>query len=561
MQNKKENPLAFWIGVIRGVVVLLFLIGWIAACNMGVDPEPEPEDTNNLIVQPVVVSATGMQELTNELNQSVAPLKDGGFAIVWTAGDSISSWSVMMQWVDAQGNLRQQNGAQRITLSNEDVRDAVVIARPAGGVYVAFSQVDGQAYQVKVQAFDQTMTPLWPEPVHTSIFAGSWETQTEPCLAPAPSGGVYVSYGCHNESEKYNVKCQQLDTAGNRMWGETGITLCANYGFVTYPRAVPDNSGGLYVFWLNLRDISAPVRERVLVEGQHIVAAGSKTWGNEPKVIHTTNTLARSGYSYTDFMAAPDGLGGAIVAWYDDLDIHDSQWDVLAQKVNIDGVLIWNQGVILNDASRNYGPDHIIAANDGGVFISLREYISESAFRLWIQRLGANGEKLWGISGIELSNPDEQRLNYKVYGYFTGKYLNLCWTCQSVPYTYDFDVVMARLKADGTLMDPPGGVVLDDTVDKQFSRGMVYNEVSREYFVLWEDSRRSLTWDDFDIYGAILKNGASSPASTQISCPVSRLSPARKPAAQIPFRFGNKELPPHRSFYLPGQKVVYREEK
>ena len=160
-----------------------------------------------------------------------------------------------------------------------------------------------------------------------------------------------------------------------------------------------------------------------------------------------------------------------------------------------------------------------------------------------------------------MSNPNEPRLNYSVYGYFTGKFLNLSWTRQSAPYTFDFDVVMARFKADGTLMDPAGGVLVDNTVDKQFTRGMVFNEVSREYFVLWEDSRRSLSWDDFDIYGAILKNGASAPASTQISCPVSRSAPARIPAAQIPFRLGDKELTPHRSFYLPGQKVVYREEK
>jgi hypothetical protein len=560
-RNKKEKPTANWIEVIHSAALLLFLIGWIAACNRGTDSEPEPEDTNNLIAQPVVVSATEIQELTNELNQSVAPLKDGGFAIVWTAGEQISNRAVMMQWVDAQGNLRQQNGALRINLSNDDARDAIVIARPAGGVYVAFSQVDGQAYAVKVQAFDQTMTPLWPEPVNASIFYGGWESQTEPCLTAAPHGGIYVNYGCLNESEKFNIKCQQLDTAGNRLWGEAGITLGANYGFVTYPRAVPDNSGGLYVFWLNLGNIHAPVPEYVLVEGQHIAATGSKTWGNEPKVIHTTNIPAQSGYSYTDFMAAPDGLGGAIVAWYDDLDINDSQLDVLAQKVNIDGVLIWDQGVIPGDITRNCQPDSIIASNDGGVFISFREYVSPSVLRLWMQRLGANGEKLWGNIGIELSNPDKPRLNYKVYGYFTGKFLNLCWTLQAVPYTFDFDVVMARLKADGILMDPAGGVVVDNTVDKQFTRGMVYNEVSGEYFVLWEDSRRSLTWDDFDIYGAILKKASSSPASTPISYPVTRSLPAKKSAAQIFFRFGNKKLLQQRSFYLPGEKVVYREEK
>jgi hypothetical protein len=322
-----------------------------------------------------------------------------------------------------------------------------------------------------------------------------------------------------------------------------------------------DNSGGLYVFWMNLGDTQAPVREHVAVEGQHIAAAGRKSWGNGPKVIHTTHIVAQPGYSYTYFMAAPDGLGGAVVTWFDDLDPNDLQLDVLAQKVNSAGVLLWDQGVILNDASRNCELDHIIAANDGGVFISCREYISPAIFRLWMQRLGGRGEKLWGHDGIELSNPNEPRANYNAYGYFTGKFLNLCWTRQAVPYTYDFDVVMARLKADGTAMDPAGGVIVDDTADKQFTRGMVYNEASGEYFLLWEDSRRSLTWDDFDIYGAILKKGTSFSDSAQIGNPAVRSLPAKKPAAPAFFNFRNQGSLLQRPFYLPGQKVVYREEQ
>ncbi len=557
MKHIKKRAFAeCWIGGIRGVLVLFFLIGWLGACKVASDPEPEPVDTNNLTVQAVTVSDTVIQDVTSQLRQSVAPLKDGGFAIVWLAGE-FPSRDVRIQWVDAQGNRRLEQGGKSIIFNYGDADSAIVIARPGGGVYVAFSHFDGLVTQVKVQAFDETMTPLWPEPAAASDY-GSGELQLEPCLALVPSGGVYVSYSCYNSIEKYQVKCQRLDTDGNRMWGETGISLCANYVFVTYSRAIPDNSGGLFVFWKNLRDGFAPepLRDPVLVEGQHLTSSGNKTWGNEPKIIHTTNSLATIGYTYTELMAVPDGLGGAIVSWTEDMDHSDGQLDVLAQKVNTAGTLLWNNGVILSDPTQFSALDGIIEANDGGVFISFGEYISESAIRLWMQRLGANGEKLWGTYGIELSNPNGQRNNYGVYGYFTGKYLNLCWTYQPVPYNFDFDVMMARLKADGTLMDPPGGVALDNTEDKQFSRGMVYNEVSGEYFVLWEDSRRSRTWDDFDIYGAILKKSTSS-ISTQLSSPATPLSPAKKPYSPGSFRMDNNYLDPHRPFGLPGQKVVH----
>lgn len=551
---KKNDSVAYCVNGIRGVLVLFFLIGWLGACKVASDPEPEPVDNNNLTVQAVTVTDTVIQDVTSQLRQSVAPLKNGGFAIVWLAGD-FPSRDVRIQWVDAQGNRRLEEGGKSIIFNYGDADSAIVIARPGGGVYVAFSHFDGLATQVEVQSFDETMTPLWPEPVAASDY-GSGEYQVEPCLALAPSGGVYVSYCCYNSIEKYHVKCQRLDTAGNRMWGDTGITLCANYVFATYSRAIPDNSGGLFVFWKNLRNYNAPVLDPVLVEGQHLTSSGNKTWGNEPKIIHTTNSLATNGYSYTELQAVPDGLGGAIISWTEDMDHSDGQLDVLAQKVNTAGELLWNNGVILSDPAQFSLLDGIIEANDGGVFISFLDYLSETALRLIIQRLGANGEKLWGTYGIELSNPNEQRQNYAVYGYFTGKYLNLCWTYQPVPNNMDFDVMMARLKADGTLMDPPGGVALDNTEDKQFSRGMVFNEVSGEYFVLWEDSRRSQTWDDFDIYGAILKKSAPS-ISTQLSSPATLLSPAKKPYSPGSFRMDKNYLDTRQLFELPGQKVVH----
>jgi hypothetical protein len=564
-QVKKRESMVYWIGVARAVLLIFFMVVWIGACNVGTDqtpepkPDPEPEDTNNLTTQLVVVTNTDRHEVVNESRQCVAPLTDGGFVIVWTVG-VYPHRDVMMQRVDSQGNLCLKKGGRPVTFSDGDSYNPVVIARPDGGVYVAFSYANEQAIRVKVQGFDKTMTPLWPEPVAASIHKAIWEAQTEPCLTLAPDGGVYVNYCCYIVEEKPQIQCQRLNASGKRMWGEKGISLCGNNEIVSYSRAVPDNSGGLYIFWKNLRDYYASALDPVLIEGQHLTSAGKKTWGNEPKIIRTTNSLATNFYDYFELMAVPDGFGRAIVAWTEHTDTSNSQKEVLAQKVNTDGALLWNNDLILSDPNEYCELDCVIAANDGGVFISTHNFTGASSTRLQMQKLGGDGGKLWGAYGIELSKTEAQGLNYGVYGYFTGKYLNVCWVCQSVPYAPDFKVVMARLEANGTLMDAPGGVVLDNIEEKQFSRGMVYNEFSKEYFVLWEETRLSYPLDNYDIGGAILKKSASS-TSAQLSYPAAPLSTAKMPYLPGPFRIDNNGLYPQQPFDLPGQKVVRREDK
>lgn len=538
---------------VAGTLLLVILLGASGACDRGT--EPEPEDPNILVAQPLLISATAQQELANELNQSVAPLSDGGFAIVWMRGAEIGERHVMTQWLDSRGNLRRPDGPLRVTSYLDQAGDSVVTARRDGGAYVAFSQVDGMAFQVKVQAFDENMTPLWTAPVRAAIHAGGWESQGEPSLAPAPSGGAFVSFNTCNERDGWGIKCQHIDPLGARAWGDEGIVLGAHYGFVSFPKAVADGSGGVYVFWLNLGHTGAPIPEMVRVEGQHLDGEGNKLWGDGPLLIHATHSGAVNGYSYTDYSAAADGLGGAVVACYDDLDHGDGQIDVLAQRVNAAGELLWGQGVLPGDASRDCQPDGIIAGTDGGAFVSYREWVSESVSRLWMQRLGANGEKQWGEKGSELSDPNAPRMTYSAYGHFTGSHLNLCWTRQASPYTFDFDVMMGRFKKDGTAMDPLGGMVIDDSDDKQFTRGMAYNPVSESYFTLWEDSRRSRTWDDFDIYGAVLRKAASAAAA-----PLSRSAPpaafARRQADGVPFRDGKGMTSWRRAGRMPGERTV-----
>ncbi len=496
---------------------LFFLLALLSSCDR--DSGPEPEDPEALVAQVVTVAVTPQTEGANWLNQSVAPLGDGGFAVVWNQGDT---WSdIMMQWLDADGKPRLPSGPLKVTAYQGDTRDAVVIGRESGGAYVAFSQVDHHALQVKVQAFDRDMAPLWLAPKPSVTHSGS-EDQYEPCLALAPEGGVFVCFHFVGETNGNGIKCQRIDVDGTRAWGDEGIVLSRRNGGVSYPIGVADGMGGVYVFWLSIGNRDAVPPEGRQIEGQHLDLAGKKLWGDAPLVIARLGVSAEDGYSYTDYLAVADGRGGAIVSWNGDLDPGDYHVDTLVQRVNGSGQLLWGEGVPAGGPNQNCRLERLISARDGGVYVAYEDQVDAFGHtRLHVQRLGMVGKKIWGDSGIAIANTSEPSGNYDVYGCFTGSYLSLAWTRQAYLDNYDANVVACRFKKDGTAMDPPDGVMLDGTRGEQNTQGMCFDPVSQSAFVLWVDSPGRGRGDGSDLYGAILVKPAAAATSPPLPALVS----------------------------------------
>lgn len=500
------------------MLLLFFLLALLSSCER--DSGPGPEAPDDLVAQLVVVATTPEPEGANWLNQSVAPLADGGFAAVWKQGDARSD--IMMQWLDGEGKPRRPAGPLQVTAYRGDFRDAVVIGRESGGAYVAFSQADPHGSWIKVQAFNRDMAPLWLAP-QPSVTQNGHENQYEPSLAPAPEEGVFVGFHFHGEANGSGIKCQRFDMDGARDWGEEGIVLSRGGGFVSYPIAVADGLGGVYVFWLSLGNRDAVPPEGRQIEGQHLDLAGNKLWGDAPLVIARLGVSAEDGYGYSDYLAVADGRGGAIVSWNGDLDPGDYHIDTLVQRVSGSGQLLWGEGVPAGGPNQNCRLERLVSARDGGVFVAYEDRVDAFGHtRLHVQRVGMAGKKIWGDSGIAIANTSEPAGNYDVYGCFTGSYLGLAWTRQAYLDDYDANVVACRFKKDGTAMDPPDGVVLDGTRGEQNTQGMCFDPVSQSAFVLWVDFPRLGRADISDLYGAIL----GKPVAAATSPPLPALASA-----------------------------------
>jgi len=103
-----------------------------------------------------------------------------------------------------------------------------------------------------------------------------------------------------------------------------------------------------------------------------------------------------------------DGFGGALVVWQD---TRGGDWDIYAQRISADGVLLWDtNGVAVCTASGDQEYPIIINDGYGGAFIAWEDKRSSSTPDIYAQKISPSGNPMWEINGVPVVNaPNHQR--------------------------------------------------------------------------------------------------------------------------------------------------------
>jgi hypothetical protein len=269
----------------------------------------------------------------------------GGAYYAWTFRDRFSQNVKVVRLLPNVVNAAGWPGngiyarQMQFTLGQEPVACA---ADGAGGVFVVFPIY--RQYDMTVVRFspDGTVTAGWPAPVTSHT-----EGLTAPGIVPDGSGGAFVAWQDEPAGSFARTYAQHLDAAGVVAPGwpvdglvvspfptEAGIERPTNFDAATLGLSsiVSDGAGGAFVAWTDHRSGNADVYL------QHLVADGIA--GGWP-----ADGLALSGAAGDQSLPtlAPDGSGGAFVAWEDR---RFGEADVFAQHVLPDGGLAhdWPEG-------------------------------------------------------------------------------------------------------------------------------------------------------------------------------------------------------------------------
>lgn len=187
------------------------------------------------------------------------------------------------------------------------------------------------------------------------------------------------------------------------------VDTAADVGLTKLMVPVLENGGkdGVIVAWTQSDvNFSDGIRARKLVDPETAWPAEPDTLGDAWGLVSVIDPaqLGLATMQICRIATVPDGAGGAIIAWIDNRIRSDTEafYRVFAQRIDTDGNLLWStDGIEVSGDLFTYGCYwwsrlYLAADGAGGAVIAWNDGDS----RQWVQRLGADGDALWGDAGV-----------------------------------------------------------------------------------------------------------------------------------------------------------------
>lgn len=194
------------------------------------------------------------------------------------------------------------------------------------------------------------------------------------------AGGAIVVWKDKRGGTTSDLYAQRINASGTMQWTANGVAVCTATGDQGDPAVVADGSGGAVVIWPDRR---GGVNWKLYA--QRIGGDGVPKW--------STNGVPICSAAGDQFepAVAPDGIGGAMVAWTDSRGT--SGLDICAQCVGNDGSLRWPAaGVALCTAANDQFGAAIQADGSGGAFVAWSDKrVTGIDCDLYAQHVSASG--------------------------------------------------------------------------------------------------------------------------------------------------------------------------
>jgi hypothetical protein len=315
-----------------------------------------------------------------------------------------------------------------------------------GGCYIGWFDHAFGGYQVFLQRLDAQGNEMWP---HNGILVSdhpqdTWLTDWD--LIADASGNAVLAFVDLRAGGDWDVYAYCIAPDGSFVWGADGIAVTDDTMFQATPRVAEMSDGGFVFVWsgdggVGVKRLSAagavPFSFMITSSGEtpgfpRVVAAdagaciiswvrniaytglkhiraqkydvlGQPQWGASPKVVFDGGSVPMA----YEPVLAPDGAGGAVVAWHYS---PSSMFQALVQRLTAAGGEVFaHNGVQLSTLTTRHHIDPAIAfhPDSGEIFAVWNERSESQGLRgVYAQRISAAGARLWGSNGVELTPVD-----------------------------------------------------------------------------------------------------------------------------------------------------------
>jgi hypothetical protein len=370
------------------------------------------------------------------------------------------------------------NGVAVCTMPN--TQDTPTIASDeAGGAIVVWRDlragVNTDIYAQRVGALGAVSWLADGMPVCTAN-----NTQSSPLIVSDGAGGAIVAWQDFRSNNVLDIYAQRLGSSGYIQWTSQGVPVCTGKASLTLGQVVPNGAGGVIITWSDRRNATNDIF------AQRLDATGAAVW--------TANgvSVCTDAGSQVFPCLAPDGFGGAIIAWQDN---RNGANDIYAQRIDAGGTARWTaDGVGVCTAGQYQTSAQIIPDGSGGAVIAWTDHRNTVDNDVFAQRVDSLGAAQWTANGVVVSQTTNNQMNCRLVPSGAGEAI-VAW----IDYRTGgiADIYAQKLNASGVAQWTANGVPVCVAANRQVNLQLIQS-VSGGAVAVWEDERTGTdAWDTY----------------------------------------------------------------
>lgn len=329
----------------------------------------------------------------------------GGAIITWLAYPSRQHQTPLVHHVtrvDSEGSILWQREVRGVDH---------MISDGAGGAIIAtdYSYDEETLFILKIDA--EGNFPWGPEGVY--IRREGYCDHSLGVSGDGNGGAIFIWQERKGEPDNRvsQIFAQKIDADGGLPWGQGGVLLYTTPEGVysEEPKVISDGSGGAITVWMQVPEgkieEGSPKALMMDLYVQRVDAGGNIIW--QPNGVPLEISKAAEGAFPHSPNLVIDNSGGAIIVWEDG---RKGLMSLYAQKLDADGNLRWRPGgveVCYIKTNSSFWPRMAVSDDSGGVIVT---------FGTRAQRIDAGGRTMWRGDGIKFADGDTHDLAYDGQG-------------------------------------------------------------------------------------------------------------------------------------------------
>lgn len=351
---------------------------------------------------------------------------------------------------------------------------------------------------VSIIAILLPLAPPWARaawPVNGAEVCVAQNNQEYPQIVADGSGGAIIAWLDDRSPGAAAIYAQRIDGAGSVLWASDGVLVNtpSEYINLSIMRLVPDGAGGAIIAWIEDAGGVYSVR------AQRMNGSGEPQWWAGGSPIGNAGGLG----DYLEM--APDGTGGAVVAWQL---AGGNMSDVRAQRIAPQGYVMWDaNGVVMGVANHDQTEPAVTGDGAGGAIVSWSE-LTGTCYNIRLQRIRMNGAIAWTAGGISACSVDSPQSRSRIAWDGIGGAI-VAWVDTRSPAT-DSDIYAQRIDSSGAALWTPAGFAVCVAAGSQDSPQLACAPSGGAYMA-WMDNR--VTYGD--VYAQRLRADGSAAWNTE----------------------------------------------